>query len=122
MVELLTVSAISTVVNSALSLLNRRHGVEGIPDLLSDAVHNQYTKAVEVATKALLGSIERQLTHQPQFRKPFHSEAEMFKKIKDVVTSPDAVEEISNLLDPGLEVVATLPQTVRSFGPGATGE
>ena len=28
----------------------------------------------------------------------------MFKKIKDVVTSPDAVEEISNLLDPGLEV------------------
>ncbi len=104
MVELLTISLVDSVVKSALGLLKRRHGVEGIPYLLSDDVHNQYTKAVEVATKALLGSLERELAHQPQYRIPFHSDLEMFKSIEGVVTSPGVVEEISNLLDPGLEV------------------
>ncbi len=97
-------AAVNVLAESALGSLNRRHGVEGIPYLLSGTIHDQFTKAVEVATKALLGSIDRRIAGQPQYRIPFEDNTGMIDSIREVITSGEVAEEVSNLLDPGLEV------------------
>ncbi len=87
--------------NDALSSLSRRHGVQGIPYVLSANVQQQFGRAIDIAAKALAGCVERSLTNRTG----------LSSLVSEALSAPEVTSEISNLLDPGLEVFDQLGLT-----------
>lgn len=92
-----------TVAGAVQSLLSR-HGVEGVPSLLSEEVRTEF----ERATKAGLTALTAELSAREQGAVLFRASYERFEQF---VKSPEVATELSKLLDPGFEVIDTVALT-----------
>jgi hypothetical protein len=93
MIELLALSIVNKLVKGAFGSLSRRHSVD-LPYLLDNAVELQFKEAVRVATVAFL----KRLSKIRELDEPNIS------VLSSYLTSKSVSDEVSKLLDPGLEV------------------
>lgn len=73
--------------------LSERHSVD-VPYLMDEKVSRQYTQAIRVACTAFLKKLES----------PHPMTKQMEEAVRDYLQSETVTEEISKLLDPGLEI------------------
>lgn len=94
MIELYSASFVAQLSKAILQILSKRHSVD-IPYLMSDVVSGQFNQALQVAIKAFVTTLSN------------HNILEnLDEKASQTFFSPVA-EELTNLLDPGLEIFDT---------------